>query len=152
MKSRIILTSIFAIMIFAGMSYGQHVKIFDGRGYASVLPVAESGTAPDVLAFAGQTVRLRIAAVNNRSRDVNDMYIFQSPAYVVHAQVPCDARRPATTTSTGLSAGKVSWSYNKPAKEYDYALETEKSWKGTCRMLSIELKNGAEYRARILFR
>lgn len=136
------------------MSYGQHVKVFNGTDYVALIPAAESGKAPtpDLPAFAGQTMRLRIAAVNNRSRNVNDVYVFQSPAHVVHGPVPCNARRPVTTTSTGLSAAKVNWSYNKPAKEYDYVLETEKSWKGTCRMLSIKLKNGAEYRARLLFR
>lgn len=147
MKSRVIFSSILLMLAFAGESHAQHVKVFDG---SSGVLLSRTGT-PTAAAFAGQTVRLRIGAVNNRSRDVNDIYIFQSPASVVHGAVPCSKDQPTGTGSTGLGAGKANWSYNETAREYSFTLSTDKAWKGTCRLVVVKLRDGTEYRARLRF-
>lgn len=144
MKSKMILISVFAIMIFAGMSYGQHVKVFDGtRG----ILLSSTPNSTDSSAFAGRTIRLRIASPNNTG-----LALFKD-AFPVSSQVPCEGgEQPTPAGVGGMSGGKVSWGYNLATGEYYYVWKTDKAWKGTCRMVVVKLRDGTEHRSRIQFR
>lgn len=144
MKSKMILTSIFAIMIVAGMSYGQHVKVFDGTRGVLLSAAPDSADTP---VFAGRTIRLRIASPNNIG-----LALFKG-AFPVSSHVPCEGGGPPTPAGVGgMSGGKVSWGYNWATSEYNYVWKTDKAWKGTCRMVVVKLRDGTEHRSRIQFR
>ena len=150
MRRTIIFSSILLMLGVAVSSHAQHVGVFDGSTGVWML---RNSAPPEVAVFAGKTIRLRIAATNNSSKDVNDMYIFQSPVRLSHMEVPCGARsRPVNTSSAGLTGGKVAWSYNRKANEYRYDLRTDSTWKGTCRVVTLQLADGTEHRARLRFR
>lgn len=104
MKHTIMISLILMMLVFTGAAHAQHVKAFNGHDGV----LLSSSTMPTITAFAGKTIRLRIAAANNRSRDMNDMYIFQSEVRLAHGQVPCEGRERTGTGPPGLSAGKVS--------------------------------------------
>ena len=143
MRRTIIFSSLLLMLAFAASSRAQHVKVFDG----TTAVLLQNSTPHTTSVFAGRTVRLRIAAVNNRSKDVNDMFIFRSPVRLSHRQVSCGNSRSVSTSSSGLTAGKVSWSYSEATKEYQYDLQTDIAWKGTCRVVTLQLQDGTELSA-----
>jgi hypothetical protein len=161
MKSKIILTSILSIIVFAGILNAQHVKAFDGAAHSLFVPAVSPDSSrsggtwqlfarkveTSAIAFhAGQTVRLRIASTNNRG-----LLIFEGVLPATY-QVGCDGDQPASLAASGFSVGKTSWSFNNQTNEYNYLWKTDKAWKGTCQMLNIRLKDGTNHRAKIRFR
>jgi hypothetical protein len=149
MRRTIIFSSILLMSALAASTHAQQAGVFDPA--TSVFLLRNSAPLTTSV-FAGKTVRLRIAATNNRSKDVNDMYIFQSPVLLSERQVSCDSSRPVSGSSAGLTAGKVTWSYNKAAKEYQYDLQTDNAWKSTCRIVAVRLKDGAAFSALLRFK
>jgi len=54
MKTSSITGFIFAVLLFAGVSNAQHVKVFDGRTYSSLAPVSEA-SATGTTGFVADT-------------------------------------------------------------------------------------------------
>ena len=80
MISRIILSSVFSIIAFAGTASAQHAKVIDGTRLGTVSPSAQTAQIyrnvngvwtvlnSGAVAQAGSTIRLRIASTNNRGK------------------------------------------------------------------------------------
>ena len=54
-----------------------------------------------------------------------------------------------TGPDTPLSGGGLS--YDATANVYTYAAKTTKSWKGTCRLLTVRFREGSTLTARLQF-
>jgi hypothetical protein len=150
MRKTMIFVVVLTAFAFASASHAQHVKVFDGSSGVVLAP--NSSTSATIL--AGRTMRLRIAAVNNGAgnRDINDIYIFQSPTTQIrHRQSACDETAPALRTA-GARTQKLKWSYYPASREYVLPVETDRAWRETCRIFSLRDSRGTEYRAEIRFK
>jgi hypothetical protein len=165
MISRIILGSVFAIITFAGMADAQHVKVIDGTRLGTVTPSGQTAqiyrnvngawtvlNSDAAVVQAGSTIRLRIAATNNRGKLIVGVDNVRSGGKLFVAtdvgvyQVPCDG----AATRIGLDAGSqltIAGTVSDPVLDW----KTEKTWRGTCRMLTVKLRNGTEARAKLRF-
>jgi hypothetical protein len=115
-----------------------------------------SRAAANTSAFAGQTIRLRIASTNNRGKlivgvdNVKTSDPLGGRLYVATDvgvyQVPCEG--PATRI--GVVSGSqltVSGTVSDPILIW----KTKKEWRGTCRMLAVKLRDGTEVLAKVRF-
>lgn len=166
---------VISIVTFAGVSSAQHVKVIDGTRLAAATQSGRattsqiyrnvngtwtvlSTTAGDVQSVrAGQTIRLRIASANNRGKlivGVDDAKVaVDSRGGTLYLatdagvyQVPCEG--PATRI--GVDSGSqltISGTVSDPIMNW----ETDPAWKGTCRMISVKLRDGTEVRGRVRF-
>jgi hypothetical protein len=166
MKKSHLFAGVLSIIAFASVSHAQHVKVFDGRdartpaifrnvGGSWVQLSSDVAVGPS--AVAGQTIRLRIAATNNRGRllvGVDDVDIpARSPGGKLYVatnvgvyQVPCEG---SATRSGGVPGAQLT--LNGTSSDATPSWKTEKDWRGTCRMLVVKLRDGNEVRARIRF-
>lgn len=99
MKLRIISTSAFAILLFAGIASAQHVKAFSGRDGALLSSFFAFSKLPTINALASEPIRIEISA---RRGDEQTMYVLiGSQAQVRGVIIPC----PSTTTSVQRRSG-----------------------------------------------
>jgi hypothetical protein len=61
--------------------------------------------------------------------------------------VSCDATAPQDDVEATVTAGNSSLSYDASTQLYGYTWKTEKSWAGTCRLLSLTLVDGTTRQA-----
>jgi hypothetical protein len=71
--------------------------------------------------------------------------------YPASSTIPCDASEPGTVIEETVIAGSSSLSYNATTGQYNYVWKTERSWRGTCRMLVVRFNDGTEYLAKFRF-
>lgn len=116
-----------------------------------------SSAGESTSAWAGQTIRLRIASTNNRGMLIlgvdnarrrvgpNGGMLFVATDVGVY-QVPCDG----AGTRMGVDAGSqltISGTVSDPILNW----KTKKEWRGTCRLLAVKLRDGTEVRAKVRF-
>ena len=159
MRYGLMFSAIFSIAMFAGLVSGQQTRLIfgneagiwrDSDGGYTLLPNKSVGT---IQVRAGQMLRLRIASTNNRGKlivGVDDERTSGGMLFVATDvgvyQVPCTG--PATRI--GVDAGTqltISGTVSDPILNW----KTEKGWTGTCRMLTIKLRDGTETRAKVRF-
>jgi hypothetical protein len=104
-------------------------------------PMVSDPATAQASVLAGQTVRLRIATANNRGH-----LLLKSSVPVSYA-VPCEGppRPPAVGVETSdlIITGIVS--------DTAFNWKTEAAWKGTCRVMVIELVDRWEYAIKVRF-
>ena len=154
MKIKFVITAIFSIASLVGIASAQQGRLYvatDVGVYVPLTPVsATSGPVrgPDLSSFAGQTVRIRFRTTT----DVAD------PIYVLMGTPPpfggCNPEypftRPVSGTSTAI-AGIVIAATTDNNRVAQYEVPTDLAWKGTCRVMSVKLRDGSEHIGRIFF-
>jgi hypothetical protein len=79
------------------------------------------------------------------------MNIF-APGYPASGQISCAANEPGSTIEETVNPGGSSLTYDTETNRYSYVWKTEKSWKGTCRILVVRLNDGTEHYAKFKFK
>ena len=72
--------------------------------------------------------------------------------YPASSTIPCDASEPGTVIEETVAAGSSSLSYNATADQYNYVWKTDRSWRGTCRMLVVRFNDGTGHLAKFRFK
>ena len=146
MKLRFVITSIISVVSFVGIASAQHVQVFDagfnGGVFVGLTPVSPTSglvSGPNVNAFAGRTVRLRIASTNNSTA----WLLWGIPSSV------CDPSAPFSSSAIG-TYGRGTFSIRLDAVEVMAA--TDPKWAGSCRILTVKLNDGTEHVGRIFFK
>ena len=75
-----------------------------------------------------------------------------APGYPVSAPIACDANEPGSIIEETVTAGGSSLSYNAATDEYSYIWKTNKTWKGSCRMLVVRFIDGTDHYAKFRFK
>jgi hypothetical protein len=75
-----------------------------------------------------------------------------APGSPASSPIACSATEPGTIIEQTVTAGNSTLSYNASTDEYVYVWKTDRSWKGTCRMLVVTLSDGTEHQARFRFK
>ena len=157
MKLKFVITLVISLASFAGIASAQHVQVFDakfnGGIFVGLTPIsATSGpvSGPNLSSFAGQTVRIRIRTTT----DIGDA----DPIYVLMGTPPpfggCNPdslfTRPVSGTSAAI-AGIVIAATSDNDRVVEHKVPTDLAWKGTCRVMSVRLRDGSEYLGRVYF-
>ncbi len=66
--------------------------------------------------------------------------------------IPCDADEPGVSIEETVTAGGSGLRYDATTDEYSYIWKTDKGWKGSCRMLVVQLNDGSMHYAKFRFR
>src|SRR5262245_60250920 len=146
MKMKLLVTSLFSIVLFAGISNAQ-VKVITGSLQYHLLPASPTTSGqstPNISVFAGQTIRLRIAVANN-----------SEVVYVLMGTPPPSPGCDQTVSFGRPATGNLIFpntNYIEPDDEFEALVPTESGWKGTCRVMSVRLRDGSEYLGRIYLR
>ena len=146
MKTRIIFTSLFAIMMFGVMANGQNGRLFVGTDVGVFVTPARtpSSELPTLNLIAGQPIRINVAVRKDEKKDDIIVGAGAQP-HVKTTQIPCESV-PSTSVRKGNSE------YMTITFPDLIVSSTEVSWKNTCRLLTIKMQDGKEYRARLRFR
>ena len=75
-----------------------------------------------------------------------------APGYPASGQIACDANAPSDDIEETANPGGSSLTYDTVSGRYSYTWKTEKSWKGTCRMLVVRLSDGTDHFAKFKFK
>jgi hypothetical protein len=67
--------------------------------------------------------------------------------YPQSGQMACDTQDPQDDIETTVNAGNSSLNYDPVANQYIYVWKTDKSWGGTCRLLTVKLADGTYHYA-----
>ncbi len=97
-------------------------------------------------ANAGQAIPLKFALGGYQG-----MNIF-APGYPASAQIPCTSNEPGDDIEETVNPGGSSLTFDAASQRYSYTWKTEKSWKGTCRMLVVRLSDGTDHFAKFKFK
>lgn len=98
------------------------------------------------LATAGSSIPVKFSLNGDQG-----LTIFAA-GYPASSPIACDASEPGAVIEETVNAGASSLSYNATSDQYSYVWKTNKSWKGTCRMLVVGLDDGTEHYAKFRFR
>jgi CSLREA domain-containing protein len=90
---------------------------------------------------AGSSIPVKFGLGGNQGLDV------LAPNSPASQQIACDTSAPLDDIETTVTAGGSSLSYDAAAQLYVYVWKTEKSWAGTCRMLTVTLADGTTHSA-----
>ena len=154
MKIKFVITSLFSIALFVGAASAQHVQVFDagfnGGVFVGLTPVsATSGpvSGPNLSAFAGQTVRIRIRSTS----DSGPIYVLMGTPPPIGGCSP-DSLFTRPVSGTGRAIAGVVIAATTDNNVYEFPVPTDLAWKGTCRILSVRLRDGSEHLGRIFFK
>lgn len=158
MKIKFVITSVFSIALLVGIASAQHVQVFDagfnGGVFVGLTPIsATSGpvSRPNLNAFAGQTVRIRIRTTTDIG-DANPIYVLMgTPPPIGDCNPDSLFTRPVSGTG-GAVAGIVIAATSDNNRVVEYKVPTDLAWKGTCRVMSVRLRDGSEHLGRIFFK
>lgn len=182
MKTRIIFTSLFAIMLFAGLAEAQVVKVYiapmdpahptvmEGtrlpairaaidRNHTKLLvgndqSIVRSGAPtssselPTLNLTAGQSIRIQVVVRKDEEQDdiISGSGTGAQP-HVKTTATPCESVQSTSVRKAGGDRQEY-----LTIKFADLLVSsTQRSWKNTCRLLTVTLLNGDEYRARLRF-
>jgi hypothetical protein len=179
MKMRIIFT-VFTIMMFGVMANAQtHVKVFSGPALATLTVGGVGGLEgpqqlPVVDLVAGQSIRVRTGDVNGngiadvivgaqvnghvksapvqgqRGDGLDDVIVGGgSFGHVKTTPIPC---RDVRSTAVRKGGNDKMQDYMTITLTDVMVSATDPRWKNTCRLLSVELRDGTKYFGTIKFR
>jgi predicted extracellular nuclease len=72
--------------------------------------------------------------------------------YPISHQIACDLSAPATNMEQTMTTGNSNLSYDALTDQYTYVWKSSKSWAGTCRQLTVVLKDGSIHTANFSFK
>ena len=103
--------------------------------------VSSDGSTSPVGVLAGQTVRVRIASTNNQG------VLLRKSSVPGSFEIPCDGRTPVPAIGVETSSLTVTGEVSDTAFDW----QTEESWKGTCRLMVVELSDRRDYAIKVRF-
>jgi len=77
--------------------------------------------------------------------------IFEA-GYPKSAPIACDAAAPVDDVEVLSTSTTSTLQYDSASGQYNYVWKTEKAWAGTCRQLTLKLKDGTVHLANFKFR
>jgi hypothetical protein len=95
---------------------------------------------------AGQAIPMKFSLGGNQGLNIFAV------GYPISSPIACDANEPGSTIEETVNAGGSTLSYNTTTDQYTYVWNTNKAWKGTCRMFVVKLADGTEHFAKFRFR
>ncbi|MDQ3489756.1 MAG: PxKF domain-containing protein [Acidobacteriota bacterium] len=98
------------------------------------------------IANAGSSIPIKFSLNGNQG-----LSIF-TPGYPASVTTSCNNSTAADPIDETVNAGGSSLTYDAATDRYHYVWKTEKSWKGTCRLLVVKLKDGNTYIANFKFK
>ena len=147
MRIKSLIASLFALVIFAGISSAQHVRAFDGIGFTLLAPASPTSApykSPNISSFAGQTVRIRIEAADASTASL--MMGFPESSNV------CTPTSLFNRPAAGSAIAGIVIAATTDNNAAEYLVPTDLAWKGTCRIMSVRLRDGSEHIGRIFFK
>lgn len=94
---------------------------------------------------AGSAVPVKFSLSGNQGLDIF------AANYPVSQKINCDSNAPIDGIEETTKAGSSSLSYNATIDQYNYVWKTDKTWAGSCRQLSVLLKDGTYHNASFKF-
>jgi len=116
--------------------------IYDFAGFFQ--PVDNLPTINEVK--AGQAIPIKFSL-----NGYQGLAIFAA-GYPASAAIACSANEPGSVIEEIANPGSSGLSYSAGTDQYNYVWKTDKSWKGTCRMLVVRFIDGSEYYAKFRFK
>jgi len=98
------------------------------------------------VATAGSAMPVKFSLSGNQG-----LAIFAT-GYPASSPIPCDATEPGRVIEETVTAGSSSLSYDAASDRYNYVWKTERSWRGTCRMLIVRFNDNTEHYVKFRFR
>lgn len=95
---------------------------------------------------AGQAAPVKFSLGGNQGLDI---FAAGSPSSV---QISCASGDPVADVEETEIAGQSSLSYDATSDRYKYTWKTENSWKNTCRLLNVTLRDGTVHTAKFKFK
>ena len=72
--------------------------------------------------------------------------------YPASGPVACDVNEPGSEVTETVNAGGSSLSYDPSTDQYSYIWKTNRSWRGTCRILVVKLSDNSQHLAKFRFK
>jgi parallel beta-helix repeat protein len=98
------------------------------------------------LATAGSSIPVKFSLGGDQG-----LAIFAA-GYPASSAIQCDASEPGAVIEETVIAGGSTLSYNATTDQYNYVWKTDKTWKGTCRVLVVKFTDGSQHFAKFRFR
>lgn len=95
---------------------------------------------------AGQAAPVKFSLGGNQGLNI---FAAGSPSSV---QISCVSSDPIAPVEETETAGSSSLSYDAASDRYKYTWKTESSWKNTCRLLTVTLRDGTVHQAKFKFK
>jgi len=95
---------------------------------------------------AGQAAPVKFSLGGNQGLNI---FAAGSPSSV---QINCSTSDPILPVEETETAGQSSLSYDATSNQYKYTWKTDSSWKGTCRQLTVTLRDGTVHVAKFKFK
>lgn len=95
---------------------------------------------------AGQAAPVKFSLGGNQGLNI---FAAGSPSSV---QINCNTNDPISVVEETETAGQSSLSYDAGSDRYKYTWKTESSWKNTCRLLTVTLRDGSVHTAKFKFK
>lgn len=95
---------------------------------------------------AGQAIPIKFSLGGNQGLNI---FAAGSPSSV---QINCNTNDPISDVTETETAGSSSLSYDAASDRYKYTWKTDNSWKNTCRLLTVGLRDGTVYTAKFKFK
>lgn len=155
MKVAIILCLVFISAFASGVEAQRpapasgHVKVFDGSNYWLLAPATQStptNALPVMELVAGQPIRVRVPADTDGRDDI--IVSRTSTGHVKTFAMPCE-NVPVVVRKAGDDKRQ---DYLTITLKDVVVSSTQPSWKATCRLLTVETRDGSRYAGRIRFR
>ena len=95
---------------------------------------------------AGQAAPVKFSLGGNQGLNI---FAAGSPS---STQISCTSGDPIAPVEETETAGSSSLSYDSATDRYKYVWKTESSWKNTCRLLTVTLRDGTVHTAKFKFK
>jgi len=119
-----------------------YTVIYDFSGF---FPPVESLPALNIVT-AGQAIPVKVSLGGDQGLGI------LAAGYPASSPIACDASEPGTVIEETVTAGASSLQYCASSERYTYVWKTNKSWRGTCRMLVVRLDDNTAHLAKFRFR
>lgn len=146
MKTKIILTSVFAIMLFAVAANAQaSIVRFNSHTPSTPVVLARSGETPTIDMTGSRPIKIVIDPV--RTDRATPALLLSPSKGVTFKNVPCGTGEKVLVSNKPMQVYLEIELQNTLVSSYSISGHA-----GSCRLMSIRLSNGDEYRGRLRFR
>ncbi len=95
---------------------------------------------------SGQSIPIKFSLGGNQGMNI---FAAGSPSSV---QINCNTNDPISEVEEIETPGSSGLTYDAGSNQYKYVWKTEKSWKNTCRLLTVTLRDGTVHTAKFKFK